>query len=191
MLPPDVDALAAIAASGVCPVPGDFSVVETSGGRVLFTAPHAVCHYAAGTPGKVKGADVGTGDLAIKLAAESGSRALVAQAPWPGNANADSVSVCVFKQRVLRLLDDGLVTTVIDLHGMSERHGLDVCVGSGGMGAGLATAIAARPHPARAHCHRPRRSFQTVCQPRAFRVPIAIKPQLGWCPRFPQIRWLR
>jgi phage replication-related protein YjqB (UPF0714/DUF867 family) len=142
-LPPDVVTLLNLLEMGTYAAPSTFLMGEAAGAMVLFTAPHAVCHYTTTAPPGVKGADVGTGELAFAAAKQWGCAALVARSPWQGNANADPVDSCVFKQRVLHMLTtDITVKGVVDIHGMSDAHLLDVCVGSGGGGSALAEAVA-------------------------------------------------
>lgn len=66
------------------------------------------------------------------LARETGALALIARPPWTGNANADLLEHCPFKQTMVELIDAGHVHTVIDLHGMAARGRVAVCIGTGG-----------------------------------------------------------
>jgi hypothetical protein len=141
-IPSDVLTLLGLLETGTPPPSSAFAVVEKAGADVLFTAPHAVCHYTATSPRRVKGSDIGTKELAFSAAAKYGCAALATQSPWQGNANADPVERCVFKTRVLHLLKNGLMQGVVDVHGMSDEHGLDVCVGSGGADTTLAHSVA-------------------------------------------------
>ena len=104
------------------------------GSGVLFTAPHAVphaCHPAPHAGGERKKHDGATGQIAQALSIHTGAAALVARSPWTGNANADPLEICPFKQRMVELIEQGAVHTVVDLHGMAAHYRLDVCVGIG------------------------------------------------------------
>jgi hypothetical protein len=106
------------------------------GSTVLLTAPHAVAHARHAAPtasGERKKHDRATGQMVEVLARTTGAAALIARPPWTGNANADPLELCPFKQAVVRLIDTGSVRSVLDIHGMSAGHGMDVCVGNGGV----------------------------------------------------------
>jgi hypothetical protein len=101
---------------------------------VLFTAPHAVPHarYPAPDAGvDRKKHDGATGQMAQTLSEHTGAAALITRPPWSGNANADPLELCPFKQHMAKLIESGSVHTVVDLHGMAAHHGLDVCIGIG------------------------------------------------------------
>jgi len=104
-----------------------FPLFEALGSEVLLTAPHAV--RTLSPSGSSKLADAATGPLARALSAASGASCLVAHSPWPGNANADPLERCAFKQRMVELLSKR-PSTVLDLHGMLDSHGCDVCIGT-------------------------------------------------------------
>lgn len=104
-----------------------FPLFESTGSGVLLTAPHAVRTVTAA--GETKVADYSTGALVRAVGEASGGACLVAHSPWPGNANVDPFESCVFKQRMVGLLAGGL-TSVLDVHGMRNDHGADVCVGT-------------------------------------------------------------
>ena len=104
------------------------------GSGVLFTAPHAVPHARHPAPhagSDRKKHDGATGQMAQTLSRHTGAAALVTRPPWTGNANADPLELCPFKQRMVELIEIGTVHTVVDLHGMAVHHGLDVCIGIG------------------------------------------------------------
>ena len=104
------------------------------GSGVLFTAPHAVPHALHPAPhadGARKKHDGATGQMAQTLSTHTGAAALVTRPPWMGNANADPLELCPFKQRMVEFIKSGAVHTVVDLHGMAAHHGLDVCIGIG------------------------------------------------------------
>ena len=141
LLPPDVRELLDLLETGVAPGMSSFAVTYKTGTDVLFTAPHAVRHLTASLPVCVKGSDVGTKELALAAAELYGCAAMATSSPWQGNANADHIESCVFKGEVLRLLRSNVVAGVIDIHGMKDDHGIDVCVGSGGGSPALACAV--------------------------------------------------
>ena len=104
------------------------------GSGVLFTAPHAVPHARHPAPhggSERKKHDGATGQIAQTLSMHTGAVALITRPPWTGNANADPLELCPFKQRMVGLIELGAVHTVVDLHGMAAHHGLDVCIGIG------------------------------------------------------------
>jgi hypothetical protein len=118
------------------PVPNELRTLEGSNG-VVITAPHAVGHYRDGVR---KGADRFTGSLAEVLAAASGSSALVLAGSGPGDPNWDAAHP--FKDALLGLLARNAV--VLDLHGMRDSYGCDVCVGRGMLPDASDSAEAAR-----------------------------------------------
>ena len=107
----------------------DHDVREVSGLGVLLTAGHASAHVNRES-GLTKAAEVGTGPLAIALAEASGAAGLVLGRAVRANPNHDEVGECSFKQRVLWLLSQQ-ARVVLDLHGMRDEHGVDVCLGEG------------------------------------------------------------
>jgi hypothetical protein len=139
-LPPAVAELIGLVERRQLAEPEDFHVIMVRGDSVVVTAPHAVPHLRASDPRHVKGADLGTGEIATAAAHRHGYAAAVAARPWLGNANSDPLGRCEFKRHVLGLLHTGEASAVVDLHGMSDRHGVDICVGSGG-GGGLAFVV--------------------------------------------------
>jgi hypothetical protein len=104
-------------------IPNELRTVDGSNG-VAITAPHAVGHFRDGVR---KRADRFTGSLAEVLAAASGSSALVLAGSGPGDANWDESHP--LKDALLGLLPNHGV--IVDLHGMRDSHGSDVCVGRG------------------------------------------------------------
>jgi hypothetical protein len=78
----------------------------------------------------MKPSDRATGPLVEALAFSTGAMALVAMEPWPGNSNADPLENCVFKQRVCVEIASGRIHSVIDIHGMTDGHGADICIGT-------------------------------------------------------------
>ncbi|MFC7330015.1 hypothetical protein [Marinactinospora rubrisoli] len=90
---------------------------------VLLSAPHAVNHPREG---RTKLADLGTGGLALLVAELTGARALAALSPVPDRDWADRRDP--FAAALRAELADGAV--VLDLHGMRDVHGMDVCLGT-------------------------------------------------------------
>ena len=105
-------------------------------GPVLISAPHAVDHYRSGL---VKESDMGTGGLAFYLGEVLDASVVVLQFgrfPWEVWDEREDAFAGVLR----RELFGGDVGLVVDLHGMSDSHGVDVCVGRGpvpGMTEGL------------------------------------------------------
>lgn len=90
----------------------------------VFTAPHAVSHWRE-TRSKL--ADLNTGGMAMTLAASTGSTALV----QAGAALRDGnwYEYAEFKGALRAELPTA--TAVLDLHGMRDNYGVDVCIGLG------------------------------------------------------------
>lgn len=105
----------------------DEELVEIINGPLLFTAGHAVPHLCK--DGLYKKADKNTGPLALLLAELTSSSALTTKGRWLANPNADPLPVCKFKTRALSFVP----SLVFDLHGMSDRHGCDICIGTGAL----------------------------------------------------------
>ena len=91
----------------------------------VFTAPHAVRHVRAGV---LKKADIRTGGLAEVLARHAGGAALTSLGRLAVDPNFDSGET-PFRKRLLETLRPGQL--VLDLHGMDDRHGVDVVIGLG------------------------------------------------------------
>lgn len=95
---------------------------------VLITAPHAVNHHRP--DGTAKVADLATGSLAEIVAEATGHSVLTASRrvePWAAwNERDDPFGRALATQ--LTRSDLGLV---VDLHGMSDEHGVDLCIGLG------------------------------------------------------------
>jgi len=92
---------------------------------LLFTAPHAVRHLRRGV---LKKADIRTGGLAEVLAQSTGGSALTSLGRLAVDPNFDH-GVTPFRTRLLAVLKPGQL--VVDLHGMDDRHGVDVVIGLG------------------------------------------------------------
>ena len=91
---------------------------------VLLTAPHAVAHTRDGAR---KGADVATGGLTLAAALSSGARALIATGFQDHDGNR--VPGGPFKDALAAQL--GTLRAVIDVHGMRDEFGVQVCLGTG------------------------------------------------------------
>jgi len=93
--------------------------------RVLLTAPHAVNHHRDGHP---KLADRRTGGLAELLGELTGASVLsaIGRVPdWRQWAEREDP----FARQLAQLLPG--VDYVLDLHGMTDQHGRQLCIGTG------------------------------------------------------------
>jgi phage replication-related protein YjqB (UPF0714/DUF867 family) len=106
-------------------------------GSFIFTAAHAVNHIRER---KVKYAERGTGGLAELLAISSGSLSLTVDGPLDYDPNWDHSPEIPFKKSLLSLLTNG--KTVIDLHGMKDDYGVDICIGLGTAPSAFAKEVA-------------------------------------------------
>lgn len=104
-------------------------LVESEAGLsgVFYTAPHAVKHCRRG---KTKSEETATGGLVRLLAAETGAGYL-ATLRYCGAPDVNTCDDHPFKARLSELIDAGSVRMVVDLHGMSDKHGPDVSIGLG------------------------------------------------------------
>lgn len=93
---------------------------------VLLSAGHAVTHFRHGAP---KRADIGTGGLAELLAERVGAHAITSTGIAMTDPNYDPHGT--FKDHLLDLACR--VEAVVDLHGMTDGYGPDVCLGSGAL----------------------------------------------------------
>jgi phage replication-related protein YjqB (UPF0714/DUF867 family) len=91
---------------------------------ILLTAPHAVAHDRDGAR---KAADVGTGGLAVTAAQLTGASALIAT----GYQHADGNHVGHGPFKTAAAVAFQRAGTVLDLHGMGDHHGVDICLGTG------------------------------------------------------------
>jgi hypothetical protein len=95
------------------------------GSRLALSAPHAVNVLRNGA---LKFADLGTGGLCVALAMACNVSSVVRSqttdepADWTGRDDQ-------FARKLLGLLEGAEV--VLDLHGMSDHHGVDICLGRG------------------------------------------------------------
>lgn|GEM_PF-1896669 len=100
------------------------AVLRTGSLPLLWSAPHAVRHMRHG---RGKRAERGTGGLAELLALETGAIAVCAAGHvgnweiWKEREDAFAASLRSFSQGRL----------VIDLHGMTDHHQADLCIGLG------------------------------------------------------------
>jgi len=107
---------------------GDSEVIYIEGRakkpKVLFCAPHALNHYR---DSQLKIADVFTGSLCQLLAKQTDQPGLVATLPTKHSDNLgfghDYVS------HIRNKVNDGVL--IVDIHGMSDLHGYDICIGTG------------------------------------------------------------
>lgn len=107
---------------------GDSEVIYLEGvskqPRVLFCAPHALNHYR---DSQLKIADVFTGSLCQLLAKQTDQPGLVAIAP---TKNFDNLGFGHdYVSHIRNKVNDGVL--IVDIHGMSDLHGCDICIGTG------------------------------------------------------------
>lgn len=92
--------------------------------KFLFCAPHALNHYRNNN---LKVADVFTGSLCQLLAIKTNQSVLISTRPDTGleylGFGRDYIG------QIKNAVNDGLI--VVDIHGMSDRHNLDICIGTG------------------------------------------------------------
>jgi len=92
---------------------------------VLFTAPHATKH---GRLGGMKEEDQFTGSLALLLAEELNASVIAASRFNPDRANVGELSADFFAALQSFAPHSGFI---LDVHGMSDRHEVDLCIGTG------------------------------------------------------------
>lgn len=92
---------------------------------VLITAPHSAPTRRAD---RGKRAEVRVGALAELLAEIVDGTVVTLLRDHPGSTNAEAVVGAALAP----LLEDEPPRVFLDLHGMSGRHGVDVCLGTGG-----------------------------------------------------------
>lgn len=97
------------------------AIVAVQGSPVLISAPHEADHVRDGTR---KYPEPGTGELAMRLASETGSSAICSVGHLEGDPNWDAA------HPYLNMLLDLRPALVIDVHQMRPR-GFDVCLGTG------------------------------------------------------------
>lgn len=134
VLPVLLDTLSGLLRSPPTPCDPD-TVRVLQGSTVLVTASHAVPHTRRAGPlagPDRKKHDGATGQIAETIALISGASALIVCTPWTGNANADPLDLCPFKQTMVAMIAGREAHYVLDIHGMDARHNVDVCVGNGG-----------------------------------------------------------
>lgn len=92
--------------------------------KLMFCAPHALNHYRGN---KLKVADIFTGSLCQLLAEQSNQPGLISIAPMNDDGfrsfGDDYINHIKEKTR--------LGAMIIDIHGMSNAHGCDICIGTG------------------------------------------------------------
>ena len=92
--------------------------------QILFCAPHALNHFRHN---KIKIADIFTGSLCCLLSEKTNQANLV---PVCLSKKSDYLDLgCEYVQRVKYAVESGLI--IVDIHGMSDDYGLDVCIGAG------------------------------------------------------------
>lgn len=101
------------------------TVTRVGTAPVIITAPHSAPTRRAG---RGKRAEVRVGALAELLAEIVDGTVVMLLRDHPGSTNAEAVVGAA----VDPLLVEHPPLVFLDLHGMSGRHGMDVCLGSGG-----------------------------------------------------------
>jgi len=92
--------------------------------KILFCAPHAFNHFRYN---KIKVADIFTGSLCQVLAKATGQSGIVSTCP---DNNPDYMGFGYkYLHQIERAVSNKLL--IVDLHGMSNKYGLDVCIGVG------------------------------------------------------------
>lgn len=92
--------------------------------KVLFCAPHALNHYR---DNQLKIADVFTGSLCQLLAERTDQPGLISVAP---DKKVDNLGFGFeYINHIKSKVADSAM--IIDIHGMSDAHGYDICIGTG------------------------------------------------------------
>lgn len=112
---------------------------QVSGTGIYYTAPHAVKHCRRG---KTKAEETATGGLVRLLASETGAGYL-ATLRYCGDGDVNTCDDHPFKTRLCELIEAERVRMVVDLHGMSDKHGPDVSIGLGRPGHDASTLLGA------------------------------------------------
>ena len=110
---------------------------QPSRSKLLVTAPHAVNHHRHARP---KLADRWTGGLATLTGQALGAAVLIASSRVP-DWTAWAERTDDFARALRSEVAAGAV--VIDVHGMSDTHGVDICIGTGTAPTALSTDLAA------------------------------------------------
>ncbi len=95
--------------------------------RAIFSAPHSITQVRNGSE---KRAEFFTGAIAEYLAEELNAHAVTSLAGRAESPNAGSPDQ--YRTVLEMALRSTELNTFVDLHGMSDRYGLDVCVGLAG-----------------------------------------------------------
>lgn len=101
-----------------------FMVIE---GKVplLLSAPHSVRQVR---DGKIRRSDENTGSLAYLLSRETGCHAVAVKKLYGGDPEWDEK--CIYKERLRKLVEEGGIRLVIDLHGASRQSEFDIDLGT-------------------------------------------------------------
>ena len=106
---------------------GGATLLRLSGGPTLATAPHSVTQMRAG---REKPAEFWTGAIAETLGVTMNANVLTALSPRTEARSAASSDP--FLEAMNLILRTRAVRLVLDIHGLSGNHGLDVNVGAAG-----------------------------------------------------------
>lgn len=95
---------------------------------VVISAPHAVKHSREG---QVKPCDLYTGSLSYLLAKSLGGT-LVASAKFEEgqDGNYTPLEQCAYKQELLKTVQEQKIKLVLDIHGIRDDRGFDICLGT-------------------------------------------------------------
>lgn len=99
--------------------------VEIGTHPVLISAPHGAAHHRAG---KLKPEEEFTSGLARYLAQETGCSAIFSTYQDRRDPNWDNRHR--YKERIKQIVEKESIRFVIDLHGMSNRYGLGIALGT-------------------------------------------------------------
>ena len=96
---------------------------------LIISAPHATPHTRHGSPKSVEHI---TGVLAMALARSLNATVILPIAPQPDDPNFDTDESAPYKHALASLLSD--CKLLVDIHGMRDYWGDDICVGTGRLG---------------------------------------------------------
>jgi len=102
------------------------AIVRQRRSSLLITAPHATKH---GRHGQIKEEDEFTGSLALLLGRELDASVIVAAHCQPDLSNPAELSTD-FYNAFTELAPQHKF--IVDIHGMSNKHGSGICIGTGG-----------------------------------------------------------
>ena len=101
-------------------------IIRSGATPLLISAPHATPHTRKGV---IKAVDHITGALAMALGQSLKATAILPVAPQPDDPNFDTNEDAPYKKKLGEMIGD--YRLLIDLHGMQDHWGDDICVGTG------------------------------------------------------------